>query len=166
MNQIKIGKFIAQLRHEQNWTQEELGDKIGVTNKTISRWENGVYLPEIEMIQLLSKIFNVSINEIIAGERIPEKSFKEIADENLISAIKNSSFTLKEKIYYFKKKCLKENIALLAANFILLLIIFVYSLLKSITWLIGTNPILWLICYIWLRNRMMIYVERNAFKNL
>lgn len=103
MNQIKIGKFIAQLRHEQNWTQEELGDKIGVTNKTISRWENGVYLPDIEMIQLLSKIFNVSINEIIAGERISEESFKEIADENFISAIKNSSFTLKEKYIILRK---------------------------------------------------------------
>lgn len=65
----KIGKFIAQCRNEKNITQEELGEKLGVTNKTISRWENGHYLPDIEMMQLLSKEFSISINELISGER-------------------------------------------------------------------------------------------------
>ena len=59
MDQVKIGKFIAKLRNENNLTQEALGEKLGVTNKTISRWENGHYLPDIEMLQLLSKEFNV-----------------------------------------------------------------------------------------------------------
>ena len=72
MDQVKIGKFIAKLRNENNLTQEALGEKLGVTNKTISRWENGHYLPDIEMLQLLSKEFNVSINELITGERIQE----------------------------------------------------------------------------------------------
>ena len=58
MDQVKIGKFIAKLRNENNLTQEALGEKLGVTNKTISRWENGHYLPDIEMLQLLSKEFN------------------------------------------------------------------------------------------------------------
>ena len=50
MDQVKIGEFIAQCRNEKNITQEELGEKLSVTNKTTSRWENGHYLPDIEMM--------------------------------------------------------------------------------------------------------------------
>ena len=88
MDQVKIGKFIAQCRNEKNITQEELGEKLGVTNKTTSRWENGHYLPDIEMMQLLSKEFNISINELISGEKINDLDYKEKAEENLIVALK------------------------------------------------------------------------------
>ena len=87
MDQVKIGKFIAQCRNEKNITQEELGEKLGVTNKTISRWENGHYLPDIEMMQLLSKEFSISINELISGEKINDLDYKEKAEENLIVAL-------------------------------------------------------------------------------
>lgn len=110
MDQVKIGKFIAQCRNEKNITQEELGEKLGVTNKTISRWENGHYLPDIEMMQLLSKEFSISINELISGEKIKDLDYKEKAEENLIVALENSTFTLKEKIGFHKKKWLKEHI--------------------------------------------------------
>ena len=82
MDQVKIGKFIAQCRNEKNITQEALGERLGVTNKTISRWENGHYLPDIEMMQLLSKEFDVSINELISGEKIADSDYKEKAEEN------------------------------------------------------------------------------------
>ena len=70
MDMQKIGAFLAELRKEKNLTQDELGEQIGVTNKTVSRWENGNYLPPVEMLQILSKFYNVSINEILNGERI------------------------------------------------------------------------------------------------
>ena len=60
MDQIKIGKFIAALRKEKGLTQEKLGEKLGVTNKTVSRWENGNYMPDVEMLSLLSEEFGVS----------------------------------------------------------------------------------------------------------
>ena len=60
MDQVKIGKFIAELRRRAGLTQEALGEKIGVTNKTISRWENGDYMPNIEMLQLLAEEFSIS----------------------------------------------------------------------------------------------------------
>ena len=50
MDQIKVGKFIAALRKEQGLTQEALGQRLGVTNKTVSRWENGNYMPDIELL--------------------------------------------------------------------------------------------------------------------
>lgn len=104
MDQIKIGKFIAALRKDKGLTQEQLGEKLGVTNKTISRWENGNYMPDVEMLSLLSKEFGVSINELISGERLWAEDFKKAADDNLVTALNNSTFTLKEKIVFFKKK--------------------------------------------------------------
>ena len=73
MDQVKIGKFIAELRRRAGLTQEALGKKIGVTNKTISRWENGNYLPDIEMLQLLANEFQISIHELLSGERLSER---------------------------------------------------------------------------------------------
>lgn len=80
MDQIKIGKFIAALRKEKGLTQEQLGEKLGVTNKTVSRWENGNYMPDVEMLLLLSKEFGISINELISGERLELEDFKKTAE--------------------------------------------------------------------------------------
>ena len=101
MDQIKVGKFIAALRKDKGLTQEQLGEKLGVTNKTISRWENGNYMPDVEMLSLLSKEFGVSINELISGERLLAEDFQKAADNNLVAALNNSTFTLKEKIAFF-----------------------------------------------------------------
>lgn len=76
MDQIKTGKFIAYLRKQHNLTQEALGEKLGVTNKTVSRWENANYMPDIEMLQLLSKELNVSVNELLAGEFLSDEEFR------------------------------------------------------------------------------------------
>lgn len=65
------------MRKERDLTQEALGNKLGITNKTISRWENGIYLSDIEMLQILSREFQVSIHEILAGERILDNKILE-----------------------------------------------------------------------------------------
>ena len=105
MDQIKIGKFIAALRKDKGLMQEQLGEKLGVTNKTISRWENGNYMPDVEMLSLLSKEFGVSINELISGEQLWAEDFKKAADDNLVTALNNSTFTLKEKIVFQLSSC-------------------------------------------------------------
>lgn len=104
MDLIRIGSFLAELRHEKGLTQQALGERLGVTNKTISRWETGCYLPDVEMLSLLSREFGVSINELVAGERLVAEDFKKAADENLVTALDHSTFTLKEKQAFFKKK--------------------------------------------------------------
>lgn len=168
MDQIKIGKFIAELRKEKGMTQEKLGEKLGVTNKTISRWENGNYMPDIEMLSLLSKEFSVSINELIVGERLAIDDFREAADNNLIGALENSTFTLKEKIDYFKKKWLKEHIATIIGAVVLcvasLLILKLCSVeITLIAFILGIVAVL---LYIVLYNRMMMYVENNAYPTI
>ena len=90
MDMQKIGSFLAELRKEKNLTQDELGAQIGVTNKTISRWETGNYLPPVEMQQTLGDNFGVSINEILNGERISDGNYKDISEQNIKSALTKS----------------------------------------------------------------------------
>ncbi len=87
MNQVQIGKFIAEMRKEKNLTQVELGDLLGVTNKTISRWENGNYMPDISIMQQICSVFNISINELISGKKLDDTEYKASADQNLISSL-------------------------------------------------------------------------------
>ncbi len=90
MDMQKIGSFLAELRKEKNLTQDELGAQIGVTNKTISRWETGNYLPPVEMLQTLGDTYGVSINEILNGERISDGNYKDISEQNIKSALTKS----------------------------------------------------------------------------
>ena len=103
MDMQKIGIFLSELRKENNLTQEALGEKIGVTNKTISCWENGNYISPVEMLQILSKMYDDSINEILSGERLDDEKFKTKAEENIATALENSTFGLKEKKMIFEK---------------------------------------------------------------
>ena len=95
MNPIIVGKFIAKLRKDKDMTQEQFGEALGVTNKTVSRWESGSYMPSVDMLQRMSQIFEVSINELLAGEYISNEDFRRQADQNLIdSSKKNSSLEI------------------------------------------------------------------------
>jgi len=164
MDQIKIGFFIAQLRKQHNLTQEELGEKLGVTNKTISRWENGNYMPDIEMLQLLSKEFDVSINELLSGEKLSDEDFKKRADENIIDVSKSSAFTLEERKKDLIKKWRKDHISL----FVVLGLIFVASLVVpfflEMTWMLGFSGVIGLVEYGYQNNLMMTYVEKHLYK--
>lgn len=169
MDQIKTGKFIATLRKEKDLTQEQLGEKLGVTNKTISRWENGNYMPDIQMLSLLSKEFDVSINELISGERLLIGDFKKAADNNLVTALNNSIFTLKEKIAFFKKKWLREHIATIVLCVVVWISIMIWAAQKlkdsnSFVLLGAIGSVLAVLFYVVLYNRMMIYVENNAYR--
>lgn len=70
MNQEKIGKFLSQLRKENNYTQDEIAEKLNVNVKSVSRWENGKNLPDHSVIVEICKIYNISINEFYNGNKI------------------------------------------------------------------------------------------------
>lgn len=88
MNQVKIGKFIADLRKEKNMTQEQLSEKMGVSNKTISRWENGKTMPDYSLLEELCDELDISINELLSGEKIENEKYINHAEENLINLTK------------------------------------------------------------------------------
>ena len=87
MNQAKIGRFIAELRKEQGWTQMQLGERLGVSNKTISRWENGNYMPDLAVLPELAELLAVSVNELIAGQRFVVADYKRDADKQLLQTM-------------------------------------------------------------------------------
>lgn len=93
MNQEEIGKFISKLRKEKNMTQQELAEKLNVTDRTISNWETGRRLPDISILKELSVIFSVTIDEIIYGKKIEKE---EIQKKLVDSAIE--IYTTKQKI--------------------------------------------------------------------
>ena len=85
MNQEKIGKFIAQERKNNNLTQEQLANKLGVTSKSISRWENGNTMPDISLFEALCDGLNMTINELLKGQRLDnKKNQSKISIESLI----------------------------------------------------------------------------------
>ena len=84
MDQIKIGAFIKELRKEKGFTQEQLAEKLNVSGRTVSRWETGANMPDISLLVELAEFYDVSISEIIDGERKSEEmkeEVKEVADK-------------------------------------------------------------------------------------
>ncbi|MBQ6323797.1 MAG: helix-turn-helix domain-containing protein [Bacilli bacterium] len=84
MNQEKIGRFIAELRKEKNMTQQELADKLNITDRAISHWENGRSMPDAGVILELCKILNININELLSAKKIKEEKYNERAEESLL----------------------------------------------------------------------------------
>ncbi len=160
MDQIKVGKFIAALRHERGLTQEALGQKLGVTNKTVSRWETGSYMPDIELLIPLGELLGVSVNELLAGERLSDEQFRKQADENLVEAVRESSFDLKERTDFFRKKWLRDNVWLIVVSILAGAVVSVRLSFDQLWVLISP---FWLVVFCWLRNRMMAYVEGRVY---
>lgn len=91
MDQIKIGKFIAEMRKEHNLTQIDLAEKLGISNKTISKWECGNGLPDYAVMEGLCEILQINVNELLSGERLPSKEYNKKAEENMMSLMQESS---------------------------------------------------------------------------
>lgn len=90
MDQVKIGKFIQALRKEKGLTQKDLADQIGVSDKTVSKWECGNGLPDMASMDALCKMLNISINELISGESLPPETYSTKAEENMIRLLKEN----------------------------------------------------------------------------
>ncbi len=97
MNQERIGKFIAKCRKDKNLTQRELAEKLGVTDKTVSRWENGHYLPDISLYSDLCNLLDIEVTELLNGEK-SEKIDKTEANKTIIDFIMKSISLMRRKV--------------------------------------------------------------------
>ena len=97
MDTKKIGAFIAMNRKKKGYTQEQLAEKLGVTNKTISRWENGHYMPDLSLLEPLSKELDITLNELLAGEEIDKEEAMEYSEQNLIQTIDYTDKKIKDE---------------------------------------------------------------------
>ena len=89
MNQTAIGSYIARKRREQNLTQEQLAEQLGVSNKTISKWENGTCMPDYSIIQRLCEAIHVSLPELMDGEDAAEDSMRVYDDEQILDLLRH-----------------------------------------------------------------------------
>ena len=98
MDQIKIGRFIAQIRKKQSLTQRQLADILGVSDKTISKWETGSGLPEVSLMMPLCDALHINVNELLSGECLADADYKKKAEENMMNLVKEREESKKKII--------------------------------------------------------------------
>ena len=117
MNQEKIGKFILKLRKDKKMTQQELANKLNVTDRAVSHWENGRSIPDVSLFRSICEVFDISVNELISGEKLSKEKLIKKSDENIINTLKDSD--------KHKKKFKKIFVVLTIAIIILLITVLV-----------------------------------------
>jgi transcriptional regulator with XRE-family HTH domain len=117
--QKTIGKFMQELRKEKNMTQKDLAEQIGVSDKTISKWENGNSMPDTLLLVPLCKALDISVNELLSGEKLPPDDYSSKAEENIMRL-------LSDKENYSKKSLLSTLIGI-ALGVLAILFLFTIS---------------------------------------
>lgn len=116
MNQLTTGKFIAKKRREQNLTQEQLAEKLGVSNKTISKWETGKCMPDYAIVKSLCEELNISIAELLDGKEAEEKNIRSYDETQIMDLLRRTQELEKEKNLLYSILLLVMGIALLALS--------------------------------------------------
>ncbi|MBR1740471.1 MAG: helix-turn-helix transcriptional regulator [Lachnospiraceae bacterium] len=88
MDQVKIGKFIAERRKEKEYTQKQLAEQLEISDRTVSKWERGNGMPEVSLMLPLCEALGISVNELLSGERLTSESYSEKAEENMMNLMK------------------------------------------------------------------------------
>ena len=98
MDQIKIGKFIADERKRKVYTQKQLSEKLEISDKTISKWERGNGFPEVSLLLPLCNELEITVNELLSGERLQAMDYKKKAEENMVNLVKEAQESKKKII--------------------------------------------------------------------
>ena len=91
MDQERIGKFIAECRKEKNLTQQELAERLGVSDRTIGNWENGRNMPDLSLFKPLCQELDITLNDLMSGEKVSQKEYQEKFEENIVNTIDYST---------------------------------------------------------------------------
>ena len=91
MDQSKIGKFIAEARRAQSLTQRQLAEQLAISDKTISKWECGKGLPEVSLMLPLCEILQITVNDLLSGEKVAESDYQKKAEENMMDLIRENA---------------------------------------------------------------------------
>ncbi len=126
MDQIKIGKFIASLRKEHNMTQLVLADKLGVSDRAISKWENGRGLPDISLMKPLCETLGITLDELLCGERIEKSDGLSISEQNVLKIL------LERENEIRKHKRTKKICAVILPFIIIVVCIFGFKLMGMV----------------------------------
>ena len=127
MDQVKIGRFIKAMRKEKNLTQREVAERLNISEKTVSKWETGNGMPEVSLMLPLCELLEISVNELLSGERLDEKRYFEKAEQNIMSLIQERAEA--------KKKIIIAIITVVVISIAGIAIVLIAGLLEMETWL-------------------------------
>lgn len=117
MNQLVTGKFIAHKRKEKNLTQEQLAEKLGVSNKTISKWENGKCMPDYSVVKILCEELEITVAELMDGEVKEEKSMRAYDEDQIVDLLRRTQELEKQKNMLFGIILIVMGIAMQALSY-------------------------------------------------
>lgn len=100
MEQVKIGKFIASKRKEHGLTQLQLAEKLGITDRAVSKWETGKSLPDASLMPELCKLLKITINDLLCGEVVSVENYNEKAEKALLEMVKKEETQNKKLMMY------------------------------------------------------------------
>ncbi len=164
MDMTKMGTFLQTLRKEQGLTQEQLGEKLGVTSKTVSRWETGTYMVPVDMLLALSELYGVSMNELVAGERLTPEELPVKAEENLAAVMKKQEiFQQQEQKAFWQKKWNRDNRGTMIFLGLLLLAAYLVGTIFNLDWLSLAAVFAAPIVSVTLNNRRASYIEHHLY---
>ena len=149
MDQIKIGKFIAECRKKNNLTQMQLAEKLNITDRAISKWENGKGMPDSSIMLDLCNELKISVNELLSGEVLEMNSYNKKLEQNLIDIVKQKEES--------DKRILTMEIAMGVASIIIFLIlVMTASLIEIQDWvrlliIISSTIFIFIVCLLLLR---------------
>ena len=99
MDQVLTGKFIAEERKKKGYSQAELASKLGITNKTVSKWETGKGFPDVSLLLPLCDVLDISVNELLSGKRLEVANYEEHAEANMVAIIeKNKKIPIQARV--------------------------------------------------------------------
>lgn len=84
MDQVRTGKFIKALRTERGWTQSAFAERLGISEKTVSKWETGRGLPEVSLMLPVCELLGITVNELLSGERLEGEQYRRRAEQQLL----------------------------------------------------------------------------------
>lgn len=98
MDQIKIGRFIADARKSKSLTQRQLADSLSISDKTVSKWETGKGLPDVSLMLPLCQALDITVNDLLTGEKVSDTDYQKKAEENMMDLIKENQENKKRMI--------------------------------------------------------------------
>lgn len=128
MNQVKIGKFIAECRKKNNLTQKQLAEILNLTDRAISKWETGKSMPDSSIMLELCSVLKITVNDLLSGEVVVMDNYNEKLESNLIE-------TIKEKELADKRLLSLEIVIGILSSLILFSLVFVASFVPMADWL-------------------------------
>lgn len=99
MDQIKVGKFIADMRKEQNFTQKQLAEQLNLSDKAISKWECGKSMPDTSILLDLCQLLKINVNELLSGERLSLETYPGKAEENMLNLIQETQEAKSKRMF-------------------------------------------------------------------